>query len=229
MDSSKPLYVYPSHGPGSLPIHEKLVGAQNYHSWHGAKEIWFSTKRKLGFVKGTIPRPPTIPVPPVTSVVIDVNIEMWETYNNLCFVHQKCWGKKCSICGFKWHPPDKCWEKVGYPVWHHKYKAQGKHNQSQSRFKYLEKGRGNGSNVNHRRTATSVSSGSNSFTFTSEQFENLIRSVLKDIKPGATTGDYINDELEFVAGMIALNAATNNALFYWIFRYWSHRSHDTIL
>ena len=24
----------------------------------------------------------------------------------------------CSICGFKWHPPEKCWEKVGYPVWH---------------------------------------------------------------------------------------------------------------
>ncbi|GJR24907.1 hypothetical protein Tco_0973434 [Tanacetum coccineum] len=23
---------------------------------------------------------------------------------------------KCSICGFKWHPPEKCWEKVGYPA-----------------------------------------------------------------------------------------------------------------
>ncbi|GKB96911.1 hypothetical protein Tco_0983048 [Tanacetum coccineum] len=26
---------------------------------------------------------------------------------------------KCSICSFKWHPPEKCWEKVGYPIWHH--------------------------------------------------------------------------------------------------------------
>ncbi|GJR00410.1 retrovirus-related pol polyprotein from transposon TNT 1-94 [Tanacetum coccineum] len=32
---------------------------------------------------------------------------------------------KCTICGFKWHPPEKCWEKVGNPTWHHKYK----HNQ----------------------------------------------------------------------------------------------------
>nr|GFB54660.1 cysteamine dioxygenase [Tanacetum cinerariifolium] len=31
--------------------------------------------------------------------------------------------EKCSICGFKWHPPDKCWEKVGYPPWHAKFKG----------------------------------------------------------------------------------------------------------
>nr|GEX58620.1 cysteine-rich RLK (receptor-like protein kinase) 8 [Tanacetum cinerariifolium] len=67
---------------------------------------------------------------------------------------------KCSICGFKWYPPDKCWEKVGYPVWHHK-------------------------------------------------------NVLKDMKPEASSGDCTDDELEFVAGMICLNVATNNALFYW--------------
>ncbi|GKA33721.1 hypothetical protein Tco_0720150 [Tanacetum coccineum] len=24
--------------------------------------------------------------------------------------------EKCTICGFKWHPLKKCWEKVGYPV-----------------------------------------------------------------------------------------------------------------
>nr|GEW78173.1 hypothetical protein [Tanacetum cinerariifolium] len=30
--------------------------------------------------------------------------------------------EKCFICGFKWHPPEKCWEKVGYPSWHAKYK-----------------------------------------------------------------------------------------------------------
>nr|GEU79509.1 AP2-like ethylene-responsive transcription factor [Tanacetum cinerariifolium] len=57
---------------GSLPIQEKLVGAQNYHSWRRSMEIGLSTKRKLGFVKGK---------------------------------------EKCLIYGFKWHPPDKCWEK----------------------------------------------------------------------------------------------------------------------
>nr|GEY07151.1 hypothetical protein [Tanacetum cinerariifolium] len=29
----------------------------------------------------------------------------------------------CSICGFKWHPPEKCQEKVGYPLWHAKFKG----------------------------------------------------------------------------------------------------------
>ncbi|GKG00597.1 hypothetical protein Tco_0302287, partial [Tanacetum coccineum] len=33
---------------------------------------------------------------------------------------------KCTICGFKWHPPEKCWEKVGYPTWHHKFKQNQK-------------------------------------------------------------------------------------------------------
>ena len=28
---------------------------------------------------------------------------------------------KCGICGSKWHPPEKCWEKVGYPPWHSKF------------------------------------------------------------------------------------------------------------
>ncbi|GJY26193.1 cysteine-rich receptor-like protein kinase 8 [Tanacetum coccineum] len=68
----------------------------------------------------------------------------------------------------------------------------------------------------HKRTTANVSSGSNSFTFTSEQFENLMRNVLKDMKPGASSDDCTDDELEFVVGMICLNAATNNALFYWI-------------
>ncbi|GJZ03454.1 cysteine-rich receptor-like protein kinase 8 [Tanacetum coccineum] len=31
--------------------------------------------------------------------------------------------EKCSICGFKWHPLEKCWEKVDYPSWHPKYKV----------------------------------------------------------------------------------------------------------
>nr|GEY56752.1 uncharacterized mitochondrial protein AtMg00810-like [Tanacetum cinerariifolium] len=55
------------------------------------------------------------------------------------FVSKNDGKEKCSICGFKWHPPDKCWEKVRYPIWHHKYKAQGKQNQSMS--KEFEKGR----------------------------------------------------------------------------------------
>lgn len=29
---------------------------------------------------------------------------------------------KCTLCGNKWHPTDKCWEKIGYPAWHSKHK-----------------------------------------------------------------------------------------------------------
>ncbi|GKC03844.1 cysteamine dioxygenase, partial [Tanacetum coccineum] len=83
MDTSNPLYVHPSDGPGSLPIQEKLIGAQNYRSWRRSMEIGLSTKRKLGFVKGTIPRPPVVPIPPNTAAVNAVNMELWETCNNL--------------------------------------------------------------------------------------------------------------------------------------------------
>ncbi|GJU81534.1 retrovirus-related pol polyprotein from transposon TNT 1-94, partial [Tanacetum coccineum] len=203
---SNPLYVHPFDGPGTLPIQEKLVGAQNYRPWRRSMEIGLSTKRKLIFVKGTIPKLVVMPVTPENTVARAANAVNIEIKNA---------GKeKCSICGFKWNPQDKCWEKVKYHIWHHKYKAQGKQNQSRS--KEFEKGRGNGGNLNQRKTAANVTSGSNSFTFTSEQFENLIRNVLKDMRPGATAGDCTNDEIEFVAGMICLNAATNNAFFHWI-------------
>nr|GEX69550.1 cysteine-rich RLK (receptor-like protein kinase) 8 [Tanacetum cinerariifolium] len=86
MDLSNPLYVHTSDGPGSLPIQEKLIGAQNYRSWKRYMEIGLSTKRKLGFVKGTIPKPVVLPVTTENSVARATNatnIETWETCNNL--------------------------------------------------------------------------------------------------------------------------------------------------
>ncbi|PWA50769.1 hypothetical protein CTI12_AA290690 [Artemisia annua] len=266
-----PLYLHPSDGPGILVVNEKLLGAQNYRSWRRSIEIALSTKRKLGFIRGTVPRSSN-----------DASLqEQWDTCNNLViswlmnsvsesiaksimfigtahaiwiqletrfalsngshkyklnretyetiqsgisvseyFTSMKClWEEldsmnefpriinitpeivvflnalnvqkeeqrlfqflnglddhfsqqrsqlllnsplpsvevacallqqeesqrgvfgsgqigvestalyskgenkdKCSICGFKWHPPDKCWGKIGYPTWHYKYK-----------------------------------------------------------------------------------------------------------
>ena len=271
-----PLFLHPSDGPGTLMIGDKLIGAQNYRSWRRSVEIALSTKRKLGFIRGTVPRS-----------LDDVNLqEQWDTCNNLViswlmnsvsesiaksimfmgtahaiwlqletrfalsngshkyklnketyeiiqsgkpvseyYTSMKCvWEEldsmtelprivnitpevtvflnalniqkeeqrlfqflnglddhfasqrsqlllntplpsvetscallqqeesqrgvfgsatqvgvdstalyskgetkeKCDICGYKWHPPDKCWEKVGYPTWHHKYKQNQK-------------------------------------------------------------------------------------------------------
>ncbi|PWA66638.1 hypothetical protein CTI12_AA325740 [Artemisia annua] len=46
-------------------------------------EIGLSTKRKLGFVKGTIPTLLVVPQNDLNAAVNAVNIEMWETCNNL--------------------------------------------------------------------------------------------------------------------------------------------------
>ena len=53
------MFAHPSDGPGSLGWKEKLAGLSNYRSWRRNVEIGKlpSTKRRLGFVPGRIPRP----------------------------------------------------------------------------------------------------------------------------------------------------------------------------
>ncbi|GJZ98587.1 cysteine-rich receptor-like protein kinase 8 [Tanacetum coccineum] len=46
---------------------------------------------------------------------------------------------KCSICGFKWHPPEKCWEKVGYPSWTAAHVESGNITFTPRQFKQLLK------------------------------------------------------------------------------------------
>jgi hypothetical protein len=54
-------------------VTEKLLGAHNYRSWRRSVEIALSTKRKLGFIRGTVPRS-----------VDDASLqEQWDTCNNL--------------------------------------------------------------------------------------------------------------------------------------------------
>ena len=72
-----PLYLHPSDGPGSLTVQERLSSANNYRAWSRAIEIGLSTKRKLGFIKGTVIRSTT-----------DPNLsELWDTCNNMVI----CW------------------------------------------------------------------------------------------------------------------------------------------
>jgi hypothetical protein len=310
-----PMFLHPSDGPGTLMVTEKLLGAQNYRSWRRSVEIALSTKRKLGFIRGTVPRS-----------VDDASLqEQWDTCNNLViswlmnsvsesmgksimfmgtahaiwlqletrfalsngshkyklnretyaimqsgrsiseyYTNMKCvWEEldsmnelprivnitpevavfiqalnvqkeeqrlfqflnglddhftsqrsqlllnsplpsvetacsllqqeesqrgvfgnnshvgiestalyskgevkdKCNICVFKWHPPEKCWEKIGYPVWHYKYK------QGQKGRSVVKNGNGN-----VKRTAAVVEN-SGHVVFTSKQFEQLMKSL----------------------------------------------------
>ncbi|GKB75453.1 serine carboxypeptidase S28 family protein [Tanacetum coccineum] len=67
------MFLHPPDGPGTLVVNEKLIGAQNFRSWKRSVEIALPTKRKLGFIKGTVPRSPD-----------DASLqERWDTCNNL--------------------------------------------------------------------------------------------------------------------------------------------------
>ncbi|GJS70208.1 cysteine-rich receptor-like protein kinase 8 [Tanacetum coccineum] len=214
MDLSNPLYIHPSDGLGSLPIQEKLIGAQNYRSWRRFFEIGLSTKRKLGFVKGTVLRPPIVLVPPTTAAMNAVNteFEIWTQLESRFSLRNGLRKYKLSKECFdiKQHGNSEesqkdvfqnngssieSTEKVGYPVWHHKYKQ----NKASNQFK--PKGDTNAGNF--KKTAASVTSGASNFTFTSEQFKSLMRSVLNDMKNcGASGTDCTNDDLEFVAAIL---------------------------
>nr|GEX39915.1 cysteine-rich RLK (receptor-like protein kinase) 8 [Tanacetum cinerariifolium] len=199
-------------------------------------EIGFSTKRKLGFVKDTIPRPVFLSVTldnDIARTANASNIEMWDTCNNLVvswIMSSVCESiaKSVMFIGTASEIWSQLETRFSLSNGSRKYKLikdtfgisqQGSsvRKQNQSKSREIEKGRGNGGN--QRRTAASVTNGSNSFTFTYEQFENLMRNVLKDIKPGAITSDYTDDELEFVVDQVdaKLRIEVENSVNYSLF------------
>ncbi|GKB85631.1 kinase-like domain, phloem protein 2-like protein, partial [Tanacetum coccineum] len=105
--------------------------------------------------------------------------------------------EKCSICGYKWHPADKCWEKSGYPPWHYKYKqSQGK-----NKGKNIVK---QGTDQPKRTAAVASAESSRHIVFTSKQFEQLMRSLPHfgnhtEASNSAETDDELDNE--YVAGI----------------------------
>lgn len=72
IDATSPLYLHPSDGNNFMII-DKLQGSSNYRSWKRSMEIALSSKRKLGFVTGSITRDATD----------SVKGEAWDTCNNM--------------------------------------------------------------------------------------------------------------------------------------------------
>ncbi|XP_074306447.1 uncharacterized protein LOC141641693 [Silene latifolia] len=57
IDVTDPLYCHPNDNINSLKITPTLTGVENYVPWKRGMELALSTKRKLGFVLGTVEKP----------------------------------------------------------------------------------------------------------------------------------------------------------------------------
>uniref|UniRef100_A0A803KUG8 Retrotransposon Copia-like N-terminal domain-containing protein n=1 Tax=Chenopodium quinoa TaxID=63459 RepID=A0A803KUG8_CHEQI len=72
IDATSPLYLHPSDGNNFQSI-EKLQGSSNFRSWKRSMEIALESRRKLGFVTGTL----------VKDSSDTVKAEAWDTCNNM--------------------------------------------------------------------------------------------------------------------------------------------------
>uniref|UniRef100_A0A803LRD3 Uncharacterized protein n=1 Tax=Chenopodium quinoa TaxID=63459 RepID=A0A803LRD3_CHEQI len=73
-DANSVLYLHPNDGSYSISV-DKLIGASDYRSWKRSMEIALTSKKKIGFVLGTVIRS-TYAADPVT-------IDQWDTCNSM--------------------------------------------------------------------------------------------------------------------------------------------------
>ena len=73
MDSSNPFFLHHGDSPRSMIVSKQLNG-ENYNRWKRAMMMALSTKNKLSFVNGTLPKP---------SILYDSQGLTWTRCNNM--------------------------------------------------------------------------------------------------------------------------------------------------
>lgn len=56
-DKSSPYYLQSSDNPSAMVVQDRLKGEENYASWAKSMRMWLISRRKMGFVNGTISKP----------------------------------------------------------------------------------------------------------------------------------------------------------------------------
>uniref|UniRef100_A0A803LW85 Retrotransposon Copia-like N-terminal domain-containing protein n=1 Tax=Chenopodium quinoa TaxID=63459 RepID=A0A803LW85_CHEQI len=73
-DTNSVLYLHPNDGSYTISV-DKLTGASDYRSWRRSMEIALTSKKKIGFVLGTVLR---------SAYAIDpVKTDQWDTCNSM--------------------------------------------------------------------------------------------------------------------------------------------------